>query len=94
MQKRKIPMRKCIASNKMKPKKEMIRIVKNKEGEISIDPSGKVAGRGAYISIDPLIVKVAWDKRILDCTFETALADPFYQELLDYVTRQKARMSL
>ncbi|MGB3161172.1 RNase P modulator RnpM [Carnobacterium sp.] len=94
MQKRKIPMRKCIASNEMKPKKDMIRIVKNKEGEISIDPSGKMAGRGAYVSIDPKIVKLAWDKRILDRTFEIALTDSFYQELLDYVTRQKARMSL
>ncbi|WP_034550250.1 RNase P modulator RnpM [Carnobacterium funditum] len=94
MQKRKIPMRKCIASNEMKPKKEMIRIVKNKEGEISIDPSGKMTGRGAYVSIDPAIVKIAWDKRILDRTFETALTDSFYQELLDYVSRQKARMNL
>lgn len=94
MQKRKIPMRKCIVSNEMKPKKEMIRIVKNKEDKISIDPSGKLAGRGAYVSIDPAIVKIAWDKRILDRTFGMTLTDSFYQELLDYVTRQKARMSL
>lgn len=94
MQKRKVPMRKCVVSNEMKPKKEMIRIVKNKEGEISIDPSGKKPGRGAYVSIDPVVVQLAWDKHILDRTFETALTDAFYQELIDYVTHQKARMSL
>lgn len=94
MQKRKIPMRKCVVSNEMKPKKEMIRIVKNKEGKISIDPSGKKPGRGAYVSIEPVVVQLAWDKHLLDRTFETTLDDAFYQELLDYVTHQKARMSL
>ncbi|ALV21158.1 MAG: YlxR family protein [Carnobacterium sp.] len=94
MQKRKVPMRKCVVSNEMKPKKEMIRIVKNKEGEISIDPSGKKPGRGAYVSIDPVVVQLAWDKHVLDRTFETTLTDAFYQELMDYVTHQKARMSL
>lgn len=87
-------MRKCVVSNEMKPKKEMIRIVKNKEGEISIDPSGKKPGRGAYVSIDPVVVQLAWDKHVLDRTFETTLTDAFYQELMDYVTHQKARMSL
>ncbi|MDA3100425.1 YlxR family protein, partial [Staphylococcus pseudintermedius] len=48
MKKKKIPMRKCILSNEMKPKKEMIRVVKNKEGEISADVTGKMPGRGAY----------------------------------------------
>jgi len=47
MQKRKIPMRKCVVSGEMKPKKEMVRIVRNKEGEVSIDPTGKKNGRGA-----------------------------------------------
>lgn len=46
MKKKKIPMRKCILSNEMKPKKEMIRVVKNKEGEISADVTGKMPGRG------------------------------------------------
>ena len=47
--KRKIPQRKCIVTNELKPKKEMIRIVRNKEGEVFIDPTGKQNGRGAYI---------------------------------------------
>ena len=49
MKEKKIPMRMCIACHEMKPKKEMLRIVKPKDGEVSIDFTGKAAGRGAYI---------------------------------------------
>lgn len=94
MQKRKIPMRKCVVTNEMKPKKEMIRIVRNKEGLVSIDPTGKLPGRGAYVSIEPTVVQKAWDKRVLDRQIKATITDEFYQELLDYVTHQKARMSL
>ena len=47
MAQRKIPMRKDIVTGEMVPKKELVRVVKNKEGEVSIDPSGKKSGRGA-----------------------------------------------
>ena len=46
---KKIPMRMCIACREMKPKQEMTRVVKNADGEIFADPTGKAAGRGAYI---------------------------------------------
>ncbi|CAD5898769.1 RNase P modulator RnpM [Carnobacterium maltaromaticum] len=94
MQKRKVPMRKCVVTNEMKPKKEMIRIVRNKEGVVAIDPTGKMPGRGAYVSIEPTVVQTAWDKHVLDRHLEATINDKFYQELLDYVTHQKARMSL
>ncbi|HCM90929.1 MULTISPECIES: YlxR family protein [Vagococcus] len=94
MKQRKIPMRKCVVSNEMKPKKEMLRIVRSKEGEISIDPTGKLSGRGAYLSIEPEVVQLSWNKKILDRVLETNLTDDFYQELLDYVTHQKARREL
>ena len=45
-------MRKCIISNEMRPKKDMIRVVINKEGEIFADATGKKQGRGAYVSKD------------------------------------------
>ena len=78
----------------MKPKKEMIRITRSKEGEVSIDPTGKMPGRGAYVSLELAEVQQAWDKKILDRALETTLTDEFYQELLDYVTHQKARKEL
>lgn len=49
MKVKKIPMRMCTGCMEMKPKKELIRVVKNKEGEVSVDLTGKKAGRGAYI---------------------------------------------
>lgn len=49
MKTKKIPLRMCLGCNEMKPKKEMIRIVKSSEGEISLDFTGKKSGRGAYI---------------------------------------------
>ncbi|MDT2829485.1 YlxR family protein [Vagococcus carniphilus] len=94
MKTRKIPMRKCVVSNEMKPKKEMIRIVRSKEGDVSIDPTGKLAGRGAYLSIEPEVVQLSWDNKTLDRILNTSLTDDFYQELLDYVTHQKARREL
>ena len=49
MQNRKIPLRKCMGCGEMKSKRELVRVVKNKEGEISLDLTGKKAGRGAYV---------------------------------------------
>lgn len=94
MKQRKIPMRKCVVSNEMKPKKEMIRIVRSKEGEISIDPTGKMPGRGAYLSMEPDVVQKSWDQKVLDRVLNDTLTDDFYQELLDYVSHQKARREL
>lgn len=94
MKQRKVPLRKSVVSGEMKPKKELIRITKSKDGEVAIDPSGKMPGRGAYVAIEPAEVQKAWDKRILDRVLETKLTDAFYEELLAYVTHQKARKEL
>ena len=94
MKQRKIPLRKSVVSGEMKPKKEMVRITRSKEGEVSIAPTGKMPGRGAYVSLEPEEVQQAWDKKILDRVLEKTLTDEFYQELLDYVTHQKARKEL
>ncbi len=94
MKKRKVPLRKSVVSGEMLPKKELIRITRSKEGAVAIDPTGKLPGRGAYVAIEPDEVQTAWDKRILDRVLETELTDAFYQELLDYVSHQKARREL
>ena len=49
MQNKKVPLRKCTGCGEMKPKKELVRVVKTPEGEISLDPTGKMNGRGAYL---------------------------------------------
>lgn len=87
-------MRKSVVSGEMRPKKELIRIARSKEGEVSIDPTGKMPGRGAYVALEPEEVQTAWDKRILDRILEVKLTDEFYQELYDYAEHQKARKEL
>lgn len=49
---KKTPMRKCVLSGEMKPKKDMVRIVRNPDKSVAIDPTGKKNGRGAYVSMD------------------------------------------
>ncbi len=49
MKTRKIPMRMCVGCREMKEKRELIRIVRSPEGEVSLDPTGKKSGRGAYV---------------------------------------------
>jgi len=94
MKQKKIPMRKCVASGEMKPKKEMVRVVRAKDGEVSIDSTGKKNGRGAYVSLDIDLVKKAKENNILSNALNAKVTDEFYDELIDYVDYKKARMEL
>ena len=94
MRSKKEPLRKCVATQEMKPKREMIRIVKNKEGEVFIDPSGKKNGRGAYLSLSVEAVQKAQDKKLLDQVLGVSVEESFYEELKEYVQHQIARKSL
>ena len=64
MKEKKVPMRKCTGCSEMKPKSELIRIVRNSEGEVSLDPGGKKPGRGAYICRRPECLAKAFSCRI------------------------------
>ena len=76
-----IPLRTCMGCNEKKPKKELVRIVKNKEGEIFIDKTGKAEGRGAYIC-DSLecLEKVVKSKR-LEKVLESSISEEVYNNL-------------
>ncbi|WP_405075735.1 RNase P modulator RnpM [Ligilactobacillus acidipiscis] len=91
---KKIPMRKDIVSGEMFPKKELVRVVKNKQNEVSIDPAGKKQGRGAYIRLDVAIAKKAREDKTFDKTFGIKIDPSFYEELIAYVDHQVARMEL
>lgn len=86
---RKIPLRKCVVTGEMKPKKEMIRVVRSKEGEISIDPTGKKSGRGAYISKDKEILEAARKKNILASQLNAKIDDALYEELAAYIDGER-----
>lgn len=80
---KKIPMRMCVACREMKPKKEMIRIVKSKEGEISLDMTGKAQGRGAYICRNEDCFKKCRKTKALERAYETAVAPEVYDRILE-----------
>ena len=81
MKVKKIPLRMCVACHEMKPKKEMLRIVKPKEGDVFIDYSGKAAGRGAYICDSPECVKKLKKGRLLNKTFSMQIPDEVYARI-------------
>lgn len=94
VKKRKIPLRKCVASGEMKPKKDMVRIVRSKEGDVSIDPSGKQNGRGAYVSLNIDIVEKAKEQDAIGKSLGVSIDSSFYDELLDYIDYRIARLQL
>ena len=81
MKQKKIPLRKCLGCDEMKPNKELIRIVKNKDNEISVDFIGKKAGRGAYIYRNTECLLKAVKAKRLERAFETNISDDIYQTL-------------
>lgn len=87
-------MRKDIVTNEMMPKRQLIRVVKNKEGEVSLDPTGKKSGRGAYIAVDVEIAKRAKKEKTFEKAFHVKLDDSFYDELIQYTDHLQARQAL
>ncbi|MDK2917432.1 MAG: uncharacterized protein PWQ37_165 [Candidatus Petromonas sp.] len=83
MKKKKIPLRKCVGCNEQKPKKELIRIVKNKEGSIKVDYTGKAHGRGAYICPEADCLKKAQKKKALNKAFQYEIPDEIYERLTE-----------
>ena len=73
-------MRMCIACKEMKPKKEMIRVVRTAEGEIFADPTGKAAGRGAYVCGAEECMKKLTLKKLLNRAFSTDVKAEVYLE--------------
>ncbi|MBR2028711.1 MAG: YlxR family protein [Oscillospiraceae bacterium] len=82
---RKIPQRKCVGCGTSKDKKELIRVVKNAEGEISVDLTGKKNGRGAYICHDAECLKKAKKAGRLEKSFECQISEEIYARLMQEI---------
>lgn len=78
---KKIPMRQCVGCREMKPKKELVRVVKSPEGEISMDLRGKAPGRGAYVCRNVECLRRAIKSKALERGFETAIPQEVYDRL-------------
>lgn len=90
MRKRKIPMRKCVASQETFPKKELIRIVRTPENDVIIDPTGKKSGRGAYLCAKLSYIDLAEKKKALDRALKVKVDPSIYDELREYVKKRSS----
>ena len=91
---RKIPLRKSVVSNEVIDKRDLLRIVKNNEGQIFIDPTGKSNGRGAYIKLDNEEALKAKKKRVFNRSFNMEVEEAFYDELISDVDHKVKRREL
>lgn len=78
---KKIPMRQCTGCREMKPKREMIRVVKSPENEISLDFKGKAQGRGAYVCRNADCLKKAIKSKALEKSLDISIPDDIYAQL-------------
>lgn len=78
---KKIPMRQCVGCREMKPKKELVRVVRSPEGEIALDFRGKAPGRGAYVCPASACLKKAIKSKSLERAFDTAIPQEVYDAL-------------
>ncbi len=78
---KKIPMRQCVGCREMKPKRELIRVVKSPEGDLSLDFKGKSPGRGAYLCPDKACLARAKKARALERAFSMQIPDEVYAAL-------------
>lgn len=78
---KKIPQRQCLGCNEHKPKKELLRVVRSPEGEISLDFTGKKSGRGAYICRNVRCLRKARKSRRIDRNLECAIPEEVYDRM-------------
>lgn len=83
-------MRKCVACQEMTPKKELIRVVRNPDGDVKIDPTGKASGRGAYLCRKESCFILARKRKALDRSLEVTISDEVYQRLETDLTGMRA----
>lgn len=89
MKMKKIPQRMCTGCMEMKPKKELIRVVKSKEDEVSVDLTGKKNGRGAYICKSIECLEKAFKSKKLEKNLETKISEEIYNRLKEEIGNGK-----
>ena len=82
---KKIPQRMCVITKEKHDKKDLLRIVKNKDNEIFVDPDGKANGKGAYIKKDINVLDKAIKDNTLAKVFEMKIPESLYEEIKKYI---------
>lgn len=81
----KVPTRKCLATNQIFPKQELFRVVKSKDGEVTLDMTGKANGRGAYIAKNIDAIDKAKKSKCLDRALEVKVPDSIYDRMITFL---------
>lgn len=84
---KKIPMRRCVITREQFPKKELLRVVRTPEGNVEIDLTGKLNGRGAYLKKDIEVMKLAKKNGALNKALEVEIPDEFWIQLESILTK-------
>ena len=87
MKNKKIPMRSCVVTREKLPKAELLRIVKMPDGQITIDETGKLNGKGAYIKKDVAVLEKARKSKILERTLEVEIPDMIYDKIDEIIKK-------
>ena len=80
---KKMPERTCVITREKTLKKDLLRVVRNKDGEVLVDPTGKANGRGAYLKKDKEVIERARKPKTLDKILEITIPDEIYNEMLN-----------
>lgn len=83
MPQKKIPQRMCLGCGQMKPKADLMRVVKSPDGQILTDPAGKANGRGAYVCRDRACLEKARKTRRLERTFSAPVSEEIWTALFE-----------
>ncbi|MCK9267308.1 MAG: YlxR family protein [Alkaliphilus sp.] len=89
MKVKKVPLRKCLGCNEMKPKKELLRVTHNSQGVISVDLTGKAHGRGAYICNSKECFEKAKKAKAFNRAFKSDVPDEIYESLINEITKDE-----
>jgi hypothetical protein len=81
MKEKRVVLRTCVVTKEQLEKKDLLRVVKTKEGLVSVDTTGKLNGRGAYIKKDLEVLELAKKNKVLDRALETEISDEVYAEI-------------
>jgi len=84
MKVKKVPMRSCVVTREKLPKQELLRIVKF-DGNVSVDPTGKMNGKGCYIKKSLEVLEKAKKTKVLDRVLETTIDESIYDEIIKYI---------
>ncbi|MBQ4031541.1 MAG: YlxR family protein [Bacilli bacterium] len=82
---KKMPERTCIVTKEKTLKKDLLRVVRDKDGNVSVDTTGKANGRGAYLKRDAEVINKAKETKILDKALEVNIPDSVYEEMLNII---------